>query len=170
MDWGNMMTRAGSGVASWLAVVLVLLGCGGGGPAGGGLGDAPGSGRPSDVKRITIGISTEPDLHPTAPAPQHRFQPLVHSGLSILGEGGVLQPVLAETLPTLENVLWKLLPDGRMETTWHLRPAARWHDGAPFTSDDLVFTLEVGQDAGVPAFQNVLYRSIDNAATRMPIP
>lgn len=158
------MKLGGSGIAMWLAVVLALLGCAGGGPPGGGAsGDA--SARRTGVKRIAIGINQEPDLHPTAIAPHHRFQPLVHSGLSILGEGGELRPVIAEAVPSLENGLWKLLPDGRMETTWHLRPEAQWHDGVPVTSDDLRFTLEVGQDPGVPGFQNVNFRSVEAVAT-----
>ena len=42
-----------------------------------------------------------------------------------------LQPQLAQTLPTLENGLWKTFPDGPMEVTWKLNPAAQWHDGVP---------------------------------------
>src|SRR5438477_11593883 len=37
---------------------------------------------------------------------------------------GKLQPQLAEAVPTLENGLWKLLPGGRMETSWRIRPGA----------------------------------------------
>jgi peptide/nickel transport system substrate-binding protein len=61
-----------------------------------------------------------------------------------------MQPLLAESVPTLENGRWKLLPDGRMETTWTLRPNARWHDGTPFTTDDLIFTAAVDQDRELP--------------------
>jgi peptide/nickel transport system substrate-binding protein len=147
----------------WMAIALAVLGYGGGGPPGGASGDPSGK-RPA-VKRIAIGITTEPDLHPTAGAPHHRFQPLVHSGLSVSDDRGALQPALAEALPTLENGLWKLLPDGRMETTWRLRPGAQWHDGTPFTADDLRFTLEVGQDPGVAGFQNANFRSIEAVAT-----
>jgi peptide/nickel transport system substrate-binding protein len=37
-----------------------------------------------------------------------------------------------------------------METTWKLRPNARWHDGAPFTADDLLFTARLEQDRELP--------------------
>lgn len=28
-----------------------------------------------------------------------------------------------------------------METTWRIKPNTVWHDGSPFTAEDLVFTL-----------------------------
>src|SRR5262245_11925390 len=36
---------------------------------------------------------------------------------------------------------WDRSPDGRV-LTFHLRPGVRFHDNAPFTSDDVVFTWE----------------------------
>jgi len=86
---------------------------------------------------------------------------LVNPGLSVLDERGIRQPVIAEAIPTLENGLWQLLPDGRMETTWKLRPGTRWHDGAPFTTEDLLFTTSVGRDQDLPAFAHTVYRAID---------
>jgi peptide/nickel transport system substrate-binding protein len=49
-------------------------------------------------------------------------------------------PVLAEEVPSLERGTWKVLDDGRMETTYRLRSSVVWHDGTPFTADDVVFT------------------------------
>ncbi len=62
------------------------------------------------------------------------FQQLMHAGLSIQDHREVYQPVLAEALPSVENGLWRVAPDGRMETTWHLKPNILWHDGTPFTT------------------------------------
>ena len=59
---------------------------------------------------------------------------------------GAPNALLAEQVPSLENGLWKLLPDGRMETTITLRPGARWHDGTPMTSEDLIFGATVGRE------------------------
>jgi peptide/nickel transport system substrate-binding protein len=53
----------------------------------------------------------------------------------------IIAPRLAAELATLENGRWQILPDGRMTTTWKLRPNLTWHDGAPLTSDDIAFTL-----------------------------
>jgi peptide/nickel transport system substrate-binding protein len=52
-------------------------------------------------------------------------------------------PELAEQLPRIDTDSWRVFADGRMETTWALRPGLTWHDGAPFTSDDVLFGWEV---------------------------
>jgi peptide/nickel transport system substrate-binding protein len=71
---------------------------------------------------------------------------LVNSAPNYLDDQDVLQPHLADAVPTVENRLWKLLPEGRMETTWRLKPDLSWHDGVPFTADDLVFSIKVNRD------------------------
>src|SRR5204863_2626903 len=55
----------------------------------------------------------------------------------------VPHPQLAEALPELNTDTWRLFPDGRMETTYTLRPNLTWHDGAPLTPEDFVFALRV---------------------------
>jgi peptide/nickel transport system substrate-binding protein len=82
------------------------------------------------------------------------LEAMVTSGLAIPDDRGVLQPILAESIPTIENRLWMLRDDGRMETTWKLRPKLRWHDGQPFTADDLVFTARLGKDPDLLAFRH----------------
>jgi len=49
-------------------------------------------------------------------------------------------PILAQSLPQLNTDTWRVLPDGRMETVYKLRPGLTWHDGHPLTVDDFVFT------------------------------
>src|SRR5438874_6342585 len=86
---------------------------------------------------------------------------LVNAGLADSDAAGIPQPILAEAVPTLENGLWKIFPDGRMETTWKLRAGARWHDGIPLTSEDLVFTGRVEQDKSIGWNYNLSYDSVD---------
>ncbi len=43
---------------------------------------------------------------------------------------------------------WDTSADGKT-LTFHLRPDARWHDGAPITADDVVFTLDACRDPRV---------------------
>jgi peptide/nickel transport system substrate-binding protein len=118
-------------------------------------------------KRIVAGIPSNPPmlynkLNVGGVGGQgNALQDLVHVGMSMYDLERNLQPRLAETIPTLENGQWKLFPDGRMETTWTIRPNAQWHDGAPFTADDLVFTLTVVRDRELPAFSGVAYASLD---------
>jgi peptide/nickel transport system substrate-binding protein len=58
---------------------------------------------------------------------------------------GNLAPVLAAEIPDIEN--GGVAPDG-MSVTWKLKKDVQWHDGHPFTADDVVFT---GEYAGDPA-------------------
>lgn len=46
-------------------------------------------------------------------------------------------PELATKMPTIEN--GGISPDG-LTITYHLRPAVRWQDGAPFGADDVIFS------------------------------
>ncbi|MGH2372487.1 MAG: peptide ABC transporter substrate-binding protein [bacterium] len=91
------------------------------------------------------------------------FVPLV--GLN--GEGGAI-PRLAAQVPTLENGLWRLLPNNEMELTYTLRPGFKWHDGTPVTAGDLVFAWEVSREprAGAAAVDRSLTGvSAPNATT-----
>jgi peptide/nickel transport system substrate-binding protein len=89
------------------------------------------------------------------------LEQLVNASLTEQVRDRSLQPQLAEAVPTVENGLWKLLPDGRMETTWQIREGARWHDGVPLTSDDLVFTTEVDQNRELPIIRQAGYAFVE---------
>ena len=65
-------------------------------------------------------------------------------------------------MPTADNGLWRVLPDGRMETTWRIKENARWHDGTPFTADDLVFTTTIDRDADLPILRHPGYASVES--------
>ena len=68
-------------------------------------------------------------------------------------------PYLAEALPRLNSDNWRIFPDGRMETTWKLKPGLVWHDGTPLSAEDFVFswrvysTPELGNSQGPPFVQ-----------------
>ncbi len=96
------------------------------------------------------------------------LQQLVGAGLTIQDDKGTHLPLLAEQVPTIENGLWKLLPNGRMEITWKIRQGAQWHDGTPFGSADLVFTSIVEQDRDLPFERNPAYRVIDTIEAADP--
>jgi len=52
---------------------------------------------------------------------------------------GVLVPVLAAEIPTLEN---GGISEDLTTITWQLKDGVVWSDGTPFTADDVVFTWE----------------------------
>src|SRR5215469_11099308 len=61
---------------------------------------------------------------------------------------GNLVPVLAAEIPEIEN--GGVAPDG-MSVTWKLKKDVQWHDGRPFTADDVVFNWEYAADPATAA-------------------
>jgi peptide/nickel transport system substrate-binding protein len=149
-----------------LALGVLIAACGApvpSAPTAGG----PAPERAAGPKRIKSALMGDPPvlnlkLQSTNVAGTDVLEELTNSGLATPDDRGVLQPQLAEAVPSVENGLWKLLPDGRMEMTWKLRDGVTWHDGAPFTSDDLTFTADVIRDRQVPNFNNVAYNAIES--------
>lgn len=117
---------------------------------------APGE-QPRAPKVLTIAIQSEPkgflfDYTQQSKGIGGVSQPpsIVHNFLVADDGLGVFLPQIALELPSVSNGTWVLYADGGMETVWRLRPNVRWHDGAPFTADDLVFSGTVCRDPEVP--------------------
>ena len=68
---------------------------------------------------------------------------------------GNLIPVLAAEIPDIEN--GGIAADG-MSVTWKLKKGVEWHDGRPFTADDVVFTWEYASDPATAATTFGTYR------------
>jgi peptide/nickel transport system substrate-binding protein len=68
----------------------------------------------------------------------------IQEGLVAVDDQLRVVPVLATVVPSVENGLVKALPKGQgMVVTWPLRRGVTWHDGKPFTADDVSFTYRV---------------------------
>lgn len=151
----------------WLIGVLLLAACQGGTPA---LRQENPS-QPSastGPKRLTAAVRSSPQILfynklnlASAGLGVSDFEKLLAAGLTLPDQHDVLRSQLAEVVPTLDNGLWKLAPDGRMETTWTIRPGAQWHDGTPFTTADLLFTAQVVQDRDLAAFADSAFDVIE---------
>ncbi len=63
---------------------------------------------------------------------------LVFSGLYKYGNAGALAPDLAESLPTIDAT--------QKQYTVKLKHGVTWHNGKPFSADDVVFTIHTLQD------------------------
>ena len=70
---------------------------------------------------------------------------------------GNLIPQLAAEVPTKAN--GGLSADGKT-VTWKLKPGVKWHDGKPFTADDVVFTWEYAADPATAAYTSGAYKDI----------
>jgi peptide/nickel transport system substrate-binding protein len=152
----------------FLLAVLLAAGCAPGVPS---RSEVPAVERPEarPFKRLVAVLASEPDLGPSPPtrgAPPFRL--LVRAGLTIADNQGARRPQLAEAVPTVENGLWKVLPDGQMETTWRLKRTAQWHDGTPLTGADLLFTATVLREGQIPEFRTDAYGWIDRVEAPAP--
>ena len=80
---------------------------------------------------------------------------LFYEPLASWSEEGELVPVLATEIPSKEN--GGLAADG-LSVTWKLKKGVQWHDGKPFTADDVVFNWEYAIDPATAASSVGLYK------------
>jgi peptide/nickel transport system substrate-binding protein len=70
---------------------------------------------------------------------------------------GNLVPILAAEAPSVQN--GGLSADGK-SVTWKLKKNVQWHDGKPFTADDVIFTWEFAADPASAATTAGSYKDI----------
>ncbi|QRE72909.1 peptide ABC transporter substrate-binding protein [Methylobacterium aquaticum] len=70
---------------------------------------------------------------------------------------GNLFPILAAEIPSKEN--GGVAADGR-SVTWKLKPNVKWHDGKPFTADDVVFNWQYASNPATAATTSGSYNDI----------
>jgi len=70
---------------------------------------------------------------------------------------GNLVPQLAAEVPTKAN--GGLSEDGK-SVVWKLKQGVKWHDGKPFSADDVVFTWEYAKDPATAAYTSGAYTNI----------
>ncbi len=90
---------------------------------------------------------------------------LVYSGLFAVGADGTLTPDLATTMTASE--------DGKTYTV-ELRDGVRWHDGEPFTSEDVLLTMRLIRDPAVksplaPSFEGIRVEKVSDRAVRFAL-
>ncbi|HEY0615741.1 MAG TPA: ABC transporter substrate-binding protein, partial [Candidatus Elarobacter sp.] len=103
-----------------------------------------GGAAPANALRLTTGTDP-PGLNPLVfnNAQISFFSPLIHGYLLRADGAGRMIPDLATAVPTVAN--GGISRDGRT-VTYHLRRDARWHDGTPFTSRDVVFSFSAAMN------------------------
>ncbi|MBN9091523.1 MAG: peptide ABC transporter substrate-binding protein [Reyranella sp.] len=70
---------------------------------------------------------------------------------------GNLKPVLAESIPGRED--GTLAADGK-SVTWKVKKNVKWHDGKPFTADDVLFNWEYARDPAAAATTSATYKDV----------
>ena len=71
-------------------------------------------------------------------------------------DGNVI-PILAAETPSVQN---GGLSRDLLSVTWRLKKGVTWHDGKPFTADDVVFTYEFASDPATAAVSSGSYHEI----------
>jgi ABC-type transport system substrate-binding protein len=143
---------------AWLAVFVAAALFGGWGVA-----PAPQASAPKD--EIVLGISQEPDI--LVPglggslAVSSEIQEALFASAVRFNDQWKLTPQAAREVPTLENGQWKLLPGGKMQLTWHLKPL-KWQDGVPVDAEDIVFTHRAIMNDKVPVVGRNFERRVEN--------
>jgi peptide/nickel transport system substrate-binding protein len=85
---------------------------------------------------------------------------------------GELRPVLAAEIPSLAN--GGVARDGR-SVTWKLKRGVKWHDGQPFTADDVLFNAAYASDPATAAttsgnWQGLRFVKLDSHTVRVEHP
>ncbi|HMQ94893.1 MAG TPA: ABC transporter substrate-binding protein [Amaricoccus sp.] len=105
---------------------------------------------------ITIGMQLEPpNLDPTAGAAAAIDEVVyanVFEGLTRFGPDGEVLPALAES--------WEIAPDG-LSWVFNLREGVSFHDGLPFTAEDVVFSFDRAMAEGSTNAQKQLFDGIN---------
>lgn len=168
-QWWTLEVRLGptlySPINGWLLLVALITACAA--PVAPAATSAqPALQAPTAPKRLTLGVHVDPSsVRDNRGRP---FPGLLVGNLTIGDRSGARHPQLAEAVPTLENGLWKVFPDGRMETTWRLREGARWHDGQPLMIEDVLFTARILQDRELTGLRDVAFDLVDRIDTPDP--
>ena len=85
---------------------------------------------------------------------------------------GNLVPVLAAEIPSKENN--GLTEDG-LSVVWKLKQGVKWHDGMPFTADDVVFNWEYARNpetaaVSIASYKDAKVEKVDDFTVRVTFP
>ena len=103
---------------------------------------------------LVIGMVSPMVLNPIlhTDTPSGTINALVFSGLVRANDRLEFEPELAKS--------WEISPDG-LVWTFHLRDDVTWHDGTPFTAEDVAFTLERIRDPHTITIRRGDYEQVD---------
>jgi len=82
---------------------------------------------------------------------------IFYEPLAVWDNDGNLVPILAAEIPSIAN--GGVLEGGKV-VRWRLKKGVTWHDGKPFTADDVVFTWEYARDPATAAVTSGVYKDL----------
>jgi peptide/nickel transport system substrate-binding protein len=109
-----------------------------------------------------ISLSEHRALYTTGSNPADAKR-LFNASLTLADQQGVPQPYLVERRPELNTDTWRVSADGRMETIYRFRPNLTWHDGTPFTAEDMVLSWRMAKQPDFGVGELVPMKWVDEA-------
>ncbi|HEU5422668.1 MAG TPA: peptide ABC transporter substrate-binding protein [Nitrolancea sp.] len=82
---------------------------------------------------------------------------IVYEPLADFDANSKMVPMLAAEIPSLDNGM--VAKDG-LSVTWKLRQGVKWHDGQPFTANDVKFTFDLVSDPKAAATTSGVYLNV----------
>lgn len=148
----------------WSSLLLVLV-FGVGFP--GLVGAAPMGGPSSGPDTVNLFTQQEPScMNPDADACQMFVATMVRSTIfsDVVGLSNEWKysPEMAEKIPNLKDGDWKVLPNGKMQLTWHIRKGFTWHDGSPVTAQDWIYARTVNMHPQFPTAGRDVANRVEN--------
>lgn len=110
------------------------------------------------VRLLYSAAPTLPNPHLAVAPKDFEASEIFYEPLADIDADGSIVPVLASEVPSGDN--GALAQDGTW-VIWRLKPDVPWHDGHPFTADDVIFTWEYAADPATAATTAGSYRNIE---------
>ena len=138
---GMMLSQSGVAMADEIAIPYKPPGTGGGGP----------------LKILLWQAPTLLNPHFAVGTKDQEACRLFYEPLAGWDRDGNLVPILAAEIPSAQNN--GLAEDG-LSVIWTLKRGVKWHDGAPFTADDVVFNWEYARNPETAAVSIATYKDL----------
>lgn len=122
----------------------------------------PMAGTPKKGGTLTYGLSADPpnlDPQVSKGAAAQTVKQLVYNSLLRYWRGGKIQPDLAESYEMVDPQTFR----------FKLRSGVMWHDGSPFTADDVKFSFERILDPKTGADRRIALNTIDKVVVDDPL-
>jgi peptide/nickel transport system substrate-binding protein len=151
----NTVNPFGASAVGWIVVLAVSAACA-----------SCGRGTQAPPSTLRFNVAADPRnlnplfLAPDAASVEQQLARLVFEPFADLDEHGRPEPVLLREMPSRHN--GGISADGRT-LRFELRPGAKWSDGVPVTSSDVLFTLRAILDPRNPVRSREGYDLIDAA-------
>jgi peptide/nickel transport system substrate-binding protein len=118
--------------------------------------------RPPKVVTVAFGrLVTAVEVFGGGVTGRQSIMPLIHNLVVYERNYQEWVPQLAVEKASVDKGTWQINPDGTMEMTWKFHPNIRWHDGTPFSAEDIVFAVNLRKDPEMASQSGIAQGRLD---------